>query len=504
MTITVHKGTAQEVESDLFIVGCFEGEKKYSGGLAMADKTMDGMLRVILEEEGFEAKPGQTIVVHTHGRFAAKRVLVVGLGEKKKLKAETIRRMAGSAAAVIRSVRAKSVSASFDGLISARLDAATAAQAWTEGVLLGSYQFLKYKGEERKKNEQHGVQSATLVASDARQVRAMQKGVTAGEQYAQATMLVRDLVNEPAVHMTPKMFADAAMVLGQLPGVSVKVYEEAAIRKLKMGSFLSVAAGSDQPPYFVHLTYKPKKKNAKKVALCGKGITFDTGGLSIKPTPYMNNMKNDMAGAALILGVFSALPFVQPGVEVHGVLAVTENMPSGKATKPGDVVTAYNGKTIEVMDTDAEGRLVLADALSWAEKTLKPDFMIDYATLTGAAIVALGQEVAALMGTNTALIKQYITASTVAGESTWELPLVDEYRPLLNSTVADIGNISTTRWAGTIIGGLFLRDFVQSTPWLHIDIAGPAWAEKQVLPYVPLGATGFGVRSTLNLLQTLR
>jgi leucyl aminopeptidase len=283
--------------------------------------------------------------------------------------------------------------------------------------------------------------------------------------------------------------------------VTVELIDEKKARALGMGTFLAVASGSEEEAYMIHLTYKPKNKTAKKVAICGKGITFDSGGLSLKTGVHMDNMKMDMAGGAMILGLFSQLPTLKPNVEVHGVIAATENMPGCGAMRPGDVVTAYNGQTVEIINTDAEGRLVLSDALSWAEATIKPDYMYDVATLTGSAISALGQQVAAVMGSNQKAIDMILAAGKATGEQHWQLPMPDEYKHLLESKVADVANLPGPYWAGAIMGGMFLRTFVKDTPWAHIDIAGPAWADRQVYSYEPYGGTGFGIRTFAEYLD---
>lgn len=504
MKILVEKGTIQDQPCDMLVTAIFQDSKTFSGALAYADQALNGLIKQLIEEERWQAKADQTLIIHTHNRIPAKRILIVGLGEKKNFSVDRIRRMAGSMVAAARPVKAEKLAVSFDGILG-RADIQLATQAFVEGARLGDYQFLKYKGHEEKKERQSALREVMIIEGDTNRLRKMRAAVEFGQAAAEATIYARDLVNEPAVHMKPKTLAKEAEELGKASGVNVTVYSEAQLNKLKMGAFLAVAQGSDQAPYLIHLVYMPKvKSKVKKIVLCGKGITFDSGGLSLKPAASMDAMKTDMAGAAAILGVFSKIAEYKPKVEVHGVVALAENMPSGKAIRPGDVVTAYNKKTVEILNTDAEGRLILADALSWAEETIKPDYMIDMATLTGAAIVALGQEVAAMLSDDKKLVQAYHKASQSAGEPTWELPLVDEYRQLLHSDIADIRNIPKTRWADTIVATLFLSNFVEKTPWLHVDIAGPAWIEKQVLPHVPTGASGFGVRSLINLLLNIK
>ena len=300
--------------------------------------------------------------------------------------------------------------------------------------------------------------------------------------------------------------------------MEVKILNCAQCEKLGMGAYLGVAKGSDHEPYFIHLVYKPPhlasghplpavlqgegRVRVKKIAIVGKGITFDSGGLSLKPAQHMETMKLDMAGCAAVLGIFSALPKLKPNVEVHGISAVCENMPSGRAMKPGDIVRTISGKTIEVLNTDAEGRLTLADAFGYVNKFVKPDAMIDMATLTGACMVALGEEVAGYMGNDRALLDNVKKASEASGERAWELPLIEEYRDQTKSHVADFSNITPSRYGGAITAGLFLEAFVEKKSWVHMDIAGPAWADKEVIPYMPKGGTGFGVRTMLELLKS--
>ncbi len=349
--------------------------------------------------------------------------------------------------------------------------------------------------------------------SERDKIREAQRGIQEGELYARAAIFARELVNEPASNMVPKHLAEVARgIVKGVPGMEVKILNRAQCEKLGMGAYLGVARGSDHEPYFLHLVYRPdgaksKEQRAnglKRIAIVGKGITFDSGGLSLKPSSHMETMKLDMAGCAAMLGVFSALTQLKPNVEVHGVSPVCENMPSGKAQKPGDIVRTISGKTVEVLNTDAEGRLALADAFGYVAKFVKPDVMVDLATLTGACMVALGEEVAGYMGNNRELLEQVKKAAETAGERVWELPLVEEYREQTKSHVADLSNITPSRYAGAITAGLFLEEFVdKKLPWVHMYIAGPAFAEKEVVPYHPKGATGFGVRTMLELLKAM-
>ncbi len=316
----------------------------------------------------------------------------------------------------------------------------------------------------------------------------------------------RDLVNTPGHDMTPSHLAEVAhtIALASNDRVTVTIYEESECEEMGMGSYLAVGKGSQEPPKFIHLVYKPKEETTKRVAVVGKGVTFDSGGLSLKPAQYMETMKCDMAGAATVLGLFSTLAKFDIPVEVHGIIAATENMPSGQAIRPGDIVKASNGITIEILNTDAEGRLTLADALVFAEKQ-NPDAIIDLATLTGACVVALGEEIAAMYSNNAELSEKLLASATTAGEELWRMPLYGAYDKLIDSKFADIRNTSTASgYGGSITAALFLQRFVKKDrAWAHLDIAGPAYAEKPLNAYTHHGASGYGVATLIQYLETL-
>jgi leucyl aminopeptidase len=324
-------------------------------------------------------------------------------------------------------------------------------------------------------------------------------GVRTGETCARATWVARDLVNAPANEVHPTHLAEVAETIARPPRLSVKILDRAECEELGMGAFLGVAKGSAQPPKFIHLTYRPSGRPTKRVAIIGKGITFDAGGLDLKSAEGMLRMKDDMSGAAAVLGIMRALPILKPKVEVHGLIAATENMPSGTAFRPGDVLRAMNGTTIEIGNTDAEGRLTLADVLSYAVQTIKPDEMVDLATLTGACVVALGPLCSGLMTNRQGLANRLLAAAGAAGERVWQLPLLEEYREHLKSDVADLNNVGP-RGGGAITAGLFLKEFAAGVPWVHLDIAGPAYVEKDG-PLTTKGGTGVGVRTILTYLS---
>jgi len=504
MRVSIKQADAVSIKTDCLIIGFFEDAAVLPSALKAFDEHTKGGLTATLTSEGITGTFGQTTLIHLPDGIAAKTVLLVGLGKVQDFTTERVRRAAGSAINKAKTYRVKHAALVFDTLHVHNSSIKDVAQAAVEGALLASYQFTKYKTVDQKKAKEAAMESLVLVAPTAAEGRQMQDGLLRGKALAEGIFFARDIVNEPANEIRPRTLADAAQHISRMPGITVELIDQKKARALGMGSFLAVASGSQEEAYMIHLTYKPRtqKKGLKKVAICGKGITFDSGGLSLKLGVHMENMKMDMAGAAMILGLFTQLPTLKPAVEVHGVIAATENMPGCGAMRPGDVVTAYNGKTIEIANTDAEGRLVLADALAWAEDVCEPDVMYDVATLTGSAISALGQQVAAIMGTDKQAIEALILAGEKTGEQIWQLPMPEEYKHLLESRVADVSNLPGHYWAGAIMGGMFLAEFVKKTPWAHVDIAGPAWVDKQVYSYEPYGATGFGIRTFANYLDT--
>lgn len=435
-------------------------------------------------------------MIPTHGLLPAKRLVLVGLGAKKNVAAEGVRR---ASAHLVRRFSKQGVT-ELTVVLPDILPAAVAAESLMEGMLLAQYRYSKYRTP--APDEKKDVETCTVLVADTARLRQAQAGAEAVATLVAGVTLARDLVNESASVATPKHLADTAKdIAKKFPTrVTVEILNRAQCAKLGMGAFLAVASGAHEEPYFIHLTYTPTRKAKKTVAVVGKGITFDSGGLQIKSDHGMQTMKCDMSGAAAVLGLFQVLPALKLPVKVHGIIAATENMPGPGAYKPGDVVRSMSGKTIEIGHTDAEGRVTLADALSFAVK-LEPDAMIDLATLTGAAVVALGEEVAALMTNTPKLGEKVKQAAELSGERFWELPLVEEYRDLIKGTHGDVSNSGSTRYGGTITAGLFLREFVGDVPWVHLDIAGPAWAERDSIPYVPKGGTGFGIRTLVRFLE---
>jgi leucyl aminopeptidase len=479
----------EEVAADALVVGLYAEEKKLPEGLARLDRAAGGQVKAALDAEKFKAKAGQVAHVHALGR----RVVVAGLGPRAETTAEVVRRAAAAGLRRARDLGARIVAAE---LLGDRVPVRQRAQAVVEGALLGTYSFERYK----KEKADRVVEELRIADGDGRRGRDVAEGVRRGEAFARATAFARDLINAPANELSPTDLARAATQLAKDKRLAVHVYDRAECRRLGMGAFLGVAAGSAEPPRFIHLTYAPSGRKRRRVALIGKGVTFDSGGLDLKTSEGMLRMKYDMAGAAAVLGIMGAVADLKLPVEVHGLVAATENMPSGTATRPGDILRAMNGTTIEIGNTDAEGRLTLADALCYAAARVKPDEVVDMATLTGACVVALGPLCAGLMANDPALAKRLLAAAEDAGEHLWQLPLIDEYREHLKSDVADLNNVGP-RGGGAITAGLFLKEFAGDMAWAHLDIAGPAFTEKD-LPLAPKGATGAAVRTILTYLAS--
>ena len=493
MKIALASTQVTAVEADAVVVGLYSDDvKKLVGSLAALDRQLGGQLRTVIDVEKFQAKTGQVTSVHTGGRVPARLVVIAGLGARKDTAPEGLRRAAATGMRRARDLGGRAVALD---VLGDRIGARARAQAVVEGAILGVYTFDRYKKEKPEKV----VERLTLLNTDARRAREVADGAAAGEIFAGATTFARDLVNAPANDVHPTHLARVAAEIAREQRLDIHVYERAECRKMGMGAFLGVAAGSEQPPKFIHLIYTPSGRRRRRVAVIGKGITFDSGGLDLKPADGMLRMKNDMSGAAAVLGIMRSLPRLKPPVEVHGLIAATENMPSGSAVRPGDVLRAMNGTTIEIGNTDAEGRLTLADAMSYATARVEPDEMIDMATLTGACVVALGPLCSGLFANDDALANRLLAAAEAAGERLWRLPLIDEYREGLKSDVADINNVGP-RGGGAITAGLFLKEFANGKPWAHLDIAGPAFTDREG-PLGGKGATGVAVRTMLTYLM---
>lgn len=430
-----------------------------------------------VEKDGFEGKFGQTYLLHTLGKIPADKILVVGLGKKEEFDANKMRLAVSKAVKKLQQIHAKNACFDFDVNCDYGKSAAI-------GALIADYAFDKYKTEKAAR-----VEEITFA-------KFSEKDVKEGIIFGEAMKFTRDLANEPAEYATPTKLAEIA---SNLDGITTKVYDKEEIERMGMGAYLAVGKGSAQAPKFIHMKYCGKNPK-KKLAIIGKGICFDSGGLDIKPASSMLTMRDDMSGAACVLGVMRALSSLEPDIEVHGIIAACENMPSGKSYKPGDILRAKNGKTIEVDNTDAEGRLTLADALCYACE-LGVDEVIDIATLTGACVVALGTNVSGIMGNDEDLISTLIRVAESSGEKFWELPMFPEYKDSLESDIADMKNTGS-RQGGASIAGVFLKEFVDGPKWAHIDIAGTAFLEKSQGEFIS-GSTGAGVRTLLNYIKSI-
>ncbi len=500
MKMNVVVGDQLNQVADVSVVYVFRGVKRLAGMALVMDRALQGEISAAIESGRFEGKEGERMMLTTLGALKAKRVVVVGLGAREDVTIDTLRKAGGILLKVAREQKAKTLVYTLPSIrgISTR----ECGQAIAEGMLLGAYRFHQYKGVQHVKDVPgFELEQVRIMAEDVKSAAQYKEGIERGCAFAEATMLARDLVNTPSSAMGPTQLAAAASALVKRgSGISCQLLDQKAMEGLGMQAALAVARGSAHEPVGVHLIYRPSGKTKKRVAIVGKAVTFDSGGLSIKPADGMMTMKIDMAGAASVIGLFALLPMLKPNIEVHGIFLAVENMTSGSAYRPGDVVTAMDGTTIEVLNTDAEGRVTLADALTYAKRQ-EPDMIIDLATLTGACVVALGEEVAAVLGNNDALTQKLLTAAKETGESLWQLPLFEAYTQHIKSKIADIKNIGGGHGGGVITAALFLKTFVGETPWAHLDIAGPSYTERETRPDQPYGASGYGVRLLAKFIE---
>lgn len=464
--------------------------------LADLDQRSGGKLKELGAAGEFSGKTGETLLVHHPAGLRARRLLLLGAGPGEKFSLADIRQLAGAAARFLKDRGANE----FAFLVRPppRLSAADIAQAAVEGVVLANFEPGRYQTE---KNTDKVIAALHLAGFSAKERRALETGMRRGQVIGEAQNFSRELVNEPANRLTPRLFAERAAAMAREAGLEADILDETRLRELKMGAFLSVAQGSEEPPRLVVLTYAaPNWRQGQPVlGLVGKGITFDSGGISIKPGEGMEKMKYDMAGGATVLGVMRAVAELRPAAKVIALIPLSENLPSGRAQKPGDVQIAMSGKSIEVVNTDAEGRLVLADALHYARQ-LGATHLIDAATLTGAVVVALGYVNVGTFGNEQKFLDAFLASGRAAGEKFWPLPLDDDYRDNITSTVADIQNVGKGRGGGAINAAMFLKEFVGDTPWLHLDIAGTAWLEEGK-PWMAKGPTGVGVRTLVHFVE---
>ncbi|HSD18509.1 MAG TPA: leucyl aminopeptidase [Anaeromyxobacter sp.] len=500
---------AAEIAADVVALPVYEEEVRGGGrGRVKAlDSVLGGALVAAAKAERFAGKPGQELALPTLGRAPAGRVLLVGMGPRAKAKDwpgtgfEPLRSAAGRAAraASKAGARALAVALPEEGVD----DVAAAARALAEGALLGAYAFARYKSEDDDRRTP--LAELTIAVPAGAERRAEVKGALAlAREIAGAVGWARDLVNLGPADCTPSLLAEQAVALAREAKLAVEVRGPKEISALRMGMFLGVTRGSSEPPRLVTVSYVPEGAAANKapVVLVGKAITFDSGGLSLKPTESMVTMNTDMAGSAAVLGAMRVIAHLAPPFPVHAVLGACENMPGGKAYKPSDVLVSYAGKTVEITNTDAEGRLVLGDVLAWAAETLKPAVMVDVATLTGACMVALGHTTAGLFGPDGPAVDGMLAAARASGEDVWRLPMTESLKEQLKSDRADLKNTGE-RWGGAISAAHFLHAFAKDVPWAHLDIAGPSHAPKEQ-GYVAKGGTGFAVRTLVEFVRAFR
>jgi len=477
----------KQPSSGTIVVGVLEDRKLTPTGTAL-DKETGGALKRAMAASRFTGRKDEVLGVLAPAKLEVGRVLLLGLGKAQALDAAAMQSLGGQIVAQLNSAGEKEAAVALDDIPGMSLKSAEAAANFAFGARLRAYRFDKYRTKE--KPEQKPTLRELTVMSE--HVAEAKRGFAPLEKVADGVFFTRDLVSEPANIIYPETLARAARSLTKL-GVEVEVLDETQMKKLGMGALLGVGQGSARPPRLVVMQWKGKGAKGAPVAFIGKGVTFDTGGISIKPADGMWDMKWDMAGAGVVIGLMKALAGRKAQVNAVGVVGLVENMPSGTAQRPGDIVTSMSGQTIEVLNTDAEGRLVLADALWYCQDRFKPQFMIDLATLTGAIIIALGNENAGLFSNNDELADRLTAAGRAVGESVWRLPLAEPYDKLMDSDAADIKNISGGREAGSITAAQFLQRFVNGVPWAHLDIAGTTWSKKDSAT-VPKGATAFGLR----------
>ena len=493
--IYARKGELTEAATEAVVAAHFEGESDPGGDAARLDKAGAGIIREIIRQGDFTGRLHQVLVVYTRGSLPAKRLVIVGLGKRVDFSLERLRGAFAKGAQQIRAINVGEFTTGLDfGGVDLPLE--QRAEAVVEGVILGLYQYTPFKTVDREKLRE--VSELTILDREEPAAKTIRNAVKTAEIIAGAVVFARDIVSSPSNEMTPTDLANEARTCAKGKNIQCKILGPEEMAELGMNALLSVASGSAQPPRFIIMEYKGGKKSSPQIVLVGKGLTFDSGGISIKPSEKMDEMKSDMAGGAAVIAAVRAAAELGLPVNLVGLVPATENLPGGKAYKPGDILKSLSGQTIEIVTTDAEGRLILADALAYAGR-YKPAAIIDLATLTGACIVALGNDRIGMMGTDDELKREIREAAEITGEKVWELPLGEEYDELITGDAADYKN-SGGRPAGAITAGAFLQKFTGGYPWVHLDIAGPAWLTKE-RPYIPKGASGVGVRLLVQFLR---
>jgi len=495
MQITLDAKPYAALETEALVSYVFEEADPVQGRISELDQAANGLLRKLAKSGELTGKTLEMTLIHAPAGLKAARLLLVGAGKREQFTSATLRKIAGAA---LRYLKARSVK-QVAFLIRENNATEEIAQSVVEGTLAANFESDKYKTE--KKNDK-AIDTVLLTGYSDADRAAGEKGLSRGRIIADAQNWARDLVNEPSNKLTPKILAEKAEAMAKQAGLAVEILDEKRIADLKMGALLSVAQGGPEPPRVMVVTYTPAnlKPGAPVIGLIGKAVTFDTGGISIKPADGMEKMKYDMAGGATMLGVMRALAALKPSVKVICVVPSTENMPGGKAQKPGDIQTAMSGKTIEVLNTDAEGRLILADGIHYA-KQLGATHLIDAATLTGAIVVALANVNAGVFGSDQPFTDKLLASSKATGEKMWQMPIDDDYREFIKGTVADIQNIGSGKGGGAITGAMFIKEFTGDSPWIHLDIAGTAWNDD-AKPWLAKGPTGVALRTLVHLVMS--
>jgi leucyl aminopeptidase len=496
MQITLETKPYAALETDAIVSYVFEEADPIQGRISEIDQSAGGLLKKISKSGELTGKPLETTLVHAPSGLKAARLLLLGAGKREKFDSATLRKLSGLAT---RYLKARGIH-NFAFVVRENDATEGIAQAIAEGTITADFESDKYKTD--KKNDKF-IDNVLIAGYSDADRGAGEKGLNRGRVIAESANFSRDLINEPSNKLTPRILAEKAEAMAKQAGLSVEILDEKKIADLKMGALLSVAQGGPEPPRMIVVTYTPAnvKPGAPIIGLVGKAVTFDTGGISIKPSEGMEKMKYDMAGGATMLGVMRALAALKPNVKVICVVPATENMPGGAAQKPGDIQTAMSGKTIEVLNTDAEGRLILADGVHYA-KQLGATHLVDAATLTGAIVVALASiNVGVFSGADQAWTDKLLASAKAVGEKMWQLPMDDEYREFIKGTVADIQNIGSGKGGGSITGAWFIREFAGDTPWIHLDIAGTAWNDD-AKPWLAKGPTAVALRTLVHLVMS--
>jgi leucyl aminopeptidase len=496
MQIQLENQPYTSIQADALVTYIFDKENKLDGVLADIDHAMDGRLAALVAAGELTGKSLETVLVHFPEGLDAKRLLLIGAGKPEKFSQSDLRKIAGTALRYLKSRGVKK----FVFLAREGERGSAAAQAVTEGLGVADFESNKYQTEKKASKE---IQSVLLAGFDANQNGNLPESVEHGRVIAESQNFARDLINEPSNRLTPRMLAARAEAMAKEVGLGVEILDERKISELKMGALIGVAQGSVEPPRVIVIRYTPEnaRPDAPVLGLVGKAVTFDTGGISIKPADNMEKMKYDMGGGATMLGAMRAIAYLKPAVPVIAVIPATENMPGGRAQKPGDIQVAMSGKTIEVINTDAEGRMVLADGIFYARK-LGATHLIDAATLTGAIQVALANVHVGAFGTPREYLDQFLESAKAVGEKMWPMPIDDEYQEMIKSNIADIRNTGSGKGGGAITGAWFIKEFAEDTPWIHLDIAATCWVDEGK-PWLAKGPTGVAIRSIVDFAMKL-